>query len=174
MTGDVAQAFWDFSLEVYGAPGVADSCLRLQDRLGIDVNLLLFACWVGAAGGGRPKTDAWRALIRQTAGWRREVVEPLRAVRQRLKAATWPSVRPDAASSLRTAVKKLELEAERIQQMAIAGLFHIVPDPAPGRAARAADAAANVEGYLCALEVAAGPADRADVALIVAAACGKM
>jgi uncharacterized protein (TIGR02444 family) len=38
----MANAFWDFSLKVYAAAGVADECILLQDRFGIDVNLLLF------------------------------------------------------------------------------------------------------------------------------------
>lgn len=41
--------FWRFSLAVYAAPGVADECLALQERCGIDVNILLFCAWVGGA-----------------------------------------------------------------------------------------------------------------------------
>ena len=39
--------FWDFSLEIYAKPGVAQACLALQDECGADVNLLLFCCWAG-------------------------------------------------------------------------------------------------------------------------------
>ena len=42
--------FWAFSLEVYGRPGVAPACLALQDRHGLDVNLLLFCCWAASQG----------------------------------------------------------------------------------------------------------------------------
>ena len=42
--------FWAFSLDVYGRPGVAPACLALQDRHGLDVNLLLFCCWAASQG----------------------------------------------------------------------------------------------------------------------------
>src|SRR5262249_40267230 len=41
--------FWNFSLKVYGRPGVAAACIALQDGLGLDVNLLLYCCWHGRA-----------------------------------------------------------------------------------------------------------------------------
>ena len=56
--------FWDFSLEVYAKEGVADACLRLQDDLGIDVNMLLFCCWAGHSGGG----ELGKRFIADTAG----------------------------------------------------------------------------------------------------------
>ena len=34
-------SFWDFSVGTYRRPGVADACLSLQDRYGLDVNVLL-------------------------------------------------------------------------------------------------------------------------------------
>ena len=49
--------FWDFSLAVYGRPGVAPACLALQQRHGADVNLLLFCAWFGAAHRGRLTAD---------------------------------------------------------------------------------------------------------------------
>ena len=44
------EGLWDFSLRVYRAPGVSDWCLALQDGHGADVNILLWAAWLGAAG----------------------------------------------------------------------------------------------------------------------------
>ncbi len=38
--GSTPHPFWNFSLEVYGGEGVARACLELQDRRGVDVNLL--------------------------------------------------------------------------------------------------------------------------------------
>ena len=42
-----AESFWDFSLALYGRPGVAPALIGLQDRLGLDVNMLLYCCWAG-------------------------------------------------------------------------------------------------------------------------------
>ena len=35
--------FWDFSLATYAEEGVAQSLLAMQDELGLDVNVLLYA-----------------------------------------------------------------------------------------------------------------------------------
>ena len=41
-----------FALAVYGQDGVPAACLALQDGLGVDVNVVLFAAFVGAGGLG--------------------------------------------------------------------------------------------------------------------------
>ena len=50
MTMTAAEDLWGFSLRVYGSDRVADACLWLQDHRAIDVNLLLYCCWLGARG----------------------------------------------------------------------------------------------------------------------------
>ncbi|HET6519133.1 MAG TPA: TIGR02444 family protein, partial [Geminicoccaceae bacterium] len=78
--------FWTWSVEVYGRDGVAAACLELQDRHGLDVNLLLLACWLAAAH-GRALDGATLARARAASGrWQAEVVRPLRAARRALKA----------------------------------------------------------------------------------------
>ena len=89
---DAAEALWRFSLMVYSRPDVADALIRLQDRDGHNVNLILYGLWLGlcegqgldAAGLGRAK-----AAI---AGIDREVVAPLRRLRRGLKADPDPDV----------------------------------------------------------------------------------
>lgn len=113
--------FWDFSLAVYGRPGVPAACLSLQDRRGADVNLLLFAAWAGMACGVRLNTEALAVIDAGVRTWREEVVRPLRAVRRRVKGED---------DALYQRLKAAELEAERIQQdrmFAVCGLL-----PAPG------------------------------------------
>lgn len=177
MSKSSGESFWAFSLAVYGRAGVAEACLRLQDRHGVDVNLLLFACWVGASGAGRPGDDVWRKLISETHAWRAGIVEPLRGVRRRLKAASWPGIGPDAAAAFREEVKRLELEAERAQQSAISVLCPVTADPSIALDRRGADAADNVARYVALLGVSPAERDRADMDLVVAAAvagCDKM
>ena len=45
-TSDLAR----FALKVYASEGVPPACLLLQERAGVDVNLLLFAAYAGAGG----------------------------------------------------------------------------------------------------------------------------
>ena len=104
---------WAFALRVYGQPGVPDACLGLQDGLAADVNLLLFAAWLGA-GGRRLDSQETRAAVDAVIQWHGEVVEELRRLRRRLK--TGPAPAPNLATdALREAVKACELSAEKIE-----------------------------------------------------------
>jgi len=115
-----ASQFWAFSLAVYADPAVQKECLDLQDRFGVDVNLLLFCAFVGAAHSALLSeadiTDAAAAI----GDWHRNVVTHLREARRALKpfaASVSPSAAP--AEALRTSVKAAEFEAERIEQAAL-------------------------------------------------------
>lgn len=140
--------FWAFSLKVYASPGVAEVCLRLQDRHGADVNLLLYAGWIAASGCGALAEEALRALIGRTEVWQAEVVRPLRAVRRGLtaRAAEDATVR-----AFREQVKALELEAERIEQ---ADLQQVPRLERPGQpaSARRHDASTAIACYLAILD----------------------
>ncbi|MFQ5468178.1 MAG: TIGR02444 family protein, partial [Kiloniellaceae bacterium] len=128
--GDKA-SLWDYSVALYGRAGVEAACLGLQERRGADVNLLLLCCWVGGAGRVL-RGDEIDRLVATVAPWRVAVIEPLRAVRRRLKAP--PGDAPaDAVGALRARVGKDEIEAEAIEQAMLAdALFH---RPAPPAAA---------------------------------------
>ena len=99
---------WAFSLAVYGSDGVADECLDLQERLGLDVNILLFAAYIGAAEGVKLEVSDIAAANAEVAHWRGDIVRPLRHARRALK--------PTSAEGLRAQVKAAELEAEKIEQ----------------------------------------------------------
>lgn len=160
--------FWDWSLDIYGRPDVEETLLDLQDRLGLDVNLLLFACWAGATGRGRLPDADWTRLIEGTAGWRANVVEPLRAVRRHLKD------RRNAAGAvaLREKVKVLELEAEHAAQLAIAGLAKVRRESDVSVAGQIAAAAANLEAYLAAAGLSPSDGDRALLSSLARRCCG--
>ncbi|MFL9824734.1 TIGR02444 family protein [Rhodoplanes sp. SY1] len=117
--------FWRFSLATYRKPGVAEACLALQDGHGVDVNVLLFAMWLGTQG-RRLDAAEMRRVLDAAAGWARDVVVPLRLVRRRLKDAP-PLVEPATAQAFRSEVKRLELEAERLEQEALFGLAAMLP-----------------------------------------------
>ncbi|BAI72380.1 hypothetical protein AZL_017420 [Azospirillum sp. B510] len=102
-----ATPFWDFSLAVYRRPGVPACCLALQDRRGVDVNILLFAAWAGLDCGVRLTAADLARIDGAVSGWREEVVRPLRALRRRAKTED---------DALYRRMKAAELEAERVQQ----------------------------------------------------------
>ena len=155
--------FWTFSLSLYGKPGVAEACLALQDKQGIDVNLLLFVLWAGSNRRRLAPTEM-QALIDLTESWRHDIVVPLRLVRRALRSPP-AAVDAGAAARLRQEVKQLELESERLQQ---AALFAFRPIESLGSPAAGPEraAAANVALYAQTLST---PFDPVPVGTILAA-----
>jgi len=108
--------FWSFSLAVYSGSGVQAECLDLQDRYGIDVNLLLFCAYIGAAYGAVLPDTALHEARDLVDAWHQEIVRKLRDARRALKPAAAASHIGASAAELRSTVKAAELEAERIEQ----------------------------------------------------------
>ncbi len=109
--------FWAFSLSVYDDSAVRTECLDLQDRCGIDVNLLLFCAYVGAVHSAILSDPEVRQAAGVVGGWHKSIVRSLREARRALKSfVTEPSPIVSSAATLRASVKTMELEAERIEQ----------------------------------------------------------
>lgn len=161
MSGFPDNPFWDFSLGVYARPGVAEACLALQERQGLDVNLLLFCCWAGARGHALTGDELAR-LIAAVRPWQEGVVKPLRAARRWLKLQT--TAPGEEAAALRGRIKEQELAAERIEQQLLAGGLMPGPaEPSPGAAA------ANLKLYLGAALVRPRGVDLTDLGVLLAA-----
>lgn len=135
--------FWNFSLSIYRSPQVQAACLGLQDGAGVDVNVLLYMLWLASQGRQVPLEEA-RRIVETVEAWRQEVVVALRTARRALKE---PPREFDAqqTATLREQVKRMELEAERLQQEALYGLSSRIL-AAAGTGVRAA-AEANVTAY---------------------------
>lgn len=103
--------FWRFSLALYGRAEVQEACLTLQDMHGLDVNLLLYACFAGARGHALTRQEM-EILTGAVEAWHLEVVRPLRASRRWMKRQDLDA----AGHSLRDRIKAAELEAERLEQ----------------------------------------------------------
>ena len=134
------EAFWRFSLALYSRPEVAEALIALQDRAGRDVNLMLFALWAGAVRGVR--LDAAALVVAEAAigGLQRDTVEPLRALRRRLKADPDPD-----RQALRRKIVAVELAAERRVQHRLAAMLDGIDRT---ESDRLATAAANLALYL--------------------------
>ena len=137
-----SEALWRFSLAFYARPGVSEALIALQDRARCDVNLMLFALWLGVSGRSRLTNEELEIADRIARPIRRDIVEPLRALRRRLKSD------PDAdIQRLREGIKALELAAEKVIQDRLGRTVRpAVGDTDP--AARAAAACANLALYL--------------------------
>jgi uncharacterized protein (TIGR02444 family) len=101
-------ALWDWVVAAYARAGVPELCLELQDELGQNTSLLLWAFQV------RPADPALVARAAQAARqWDATALSPLRAVRRALKPSC-PPVADAAREALREEVKAAELHAERV------------------------------------------------------------
>lgn len=170
--------FWDYSLGIYAKSGVADACIALQDDFGLDVNILLACLWFSAQGPGRLESDQIRECVGRTRDWQDKVVKLLRAARRYSKAQ--PAELPESLrDEFRPRLQAVELDAEHVEQLLIAGILQPVID---GRDAKSvggedrirrnpgADAVQNLLAYLALLGVSLEPRITERLHLIVLAA----
>jgi len=156
------EAFWRFSLAFYGLPRVAPALLALQDRDGLDVNLTLFALWLGVSGRRPLDSSALAAAERAIRTIRAEVVEPLRSLRRNLRHHAGEDIQ-----RLREGIKALELEGEKLVQSRLAHLAGPAFSGIPAED-RLAVAVANLTLYL-------GPQrSRSVAAMVVRDALGSL
>jgi uncharacterized protein (TIGR02444 family) len=137
--------FWEFSLQLYARPGVADTSLALQDRFDADVNMLFFAVWAGESRRALNVPEI-SELIAEVAPWRDGVVRPLRGARRFLKTTDWKSSETD---SLRRKIQSEELAAERLQQIFLEARLDQF---AVSAASREDCVAQNLENYAAAID----------------------
>ncbi len=158
---------WDFALVVYRRDGVADACLALQESHGIDVNVLLFCCWLGESGrgalGAKEMADALALVDR----WHQDVVRRLRAVRTGLKGG-FGEIDVEYSDPLRGQIMASELDAEHVEHMTLMRAFERpAADPMPPAERRAKDAAGNVALYFDALGITVAEVETAQLMTVL-------
>ncbi len=165
--------FWDFSIRIYARPEVAQACLELQERHGLDVNVVLFCLWLGASGRGPLVGPELDQVLSAVADWHGRAVRHLRALRKWLK-GDLGAVPRELGDRFRKAVAGLEIDAEHIEQLVLAGVLAgpraRTPKPDLEALDGARDAASSLAAYLAAIGASAGAADRAAAGLLLAAA----
>ena len=165
-----AGCFKQFALELYGSEGVAAACLYLQNRHMLDINVVLFAAFIGARRRQTLTTSCLDAARSRVDAWHREVVRPLRAVRQRLK--TGPAPAPNEITTrLRGKLQQLEIDAELIELDQLAALILLGgADPVPGSPTGCARAA--IEAVVRTYSTSeSDDSDQRAIETIAAAAC---
>ena len=133
---DTAEAFWRFSLMIYGRSGVAGALIGLQDSGGHNVNLILYGLWLGLCGVTQLDAAAVSRAKAAIVGLDDKIVAPLRHLRRALKGDPNPDV-----GDLRHRVLALEIAAERRVQARLAA-------DSPRRKAKAGDRHAVAESNL--------------------------
>jgi len=162
----IDSTFWSFTLGLYGKPGVAPALIGLQDRLGLDVNMLLYCCWTGADGRLLSREDL-KAVEAVAEPWQSEIVRPLRALRRRLKGG-FGSLPADRVEVYRKRINELEIEGEHIVQNAMGQQPRGEFPPGGSAAARIAS---NLKAYLKLRHAPVDASERADLTAILRACC---
>jgi uncharacterized protein (TIGR02444 family) len=116
-----SHTFWDYSLRLYSQPGVEEACLTLQDEFDLDVNIVLFCLWAGGEGPGQLTPAEMAEVIARGGQWQREVVRRLRHIRRTLKKDDLGAT-TELVEIFRPRAQMLELAAEHVQQLLLAGL----------------------------------------------------
>ncbi len=158
---------WEFAVQLYGQDGVRDACLDLQDRCGLDVDLLLFAVWCAVAGPGQLDVVAFRDCIVLTAPWQDQVVRPLRAIR-RSSAGAFAAIPEASSQAVASQLQAAELAAERVE-LELLEHWAAGRDAAGPAAEPNAAAASNLVAYVAAAGVETATAAAAMRALLAGA-----
>ena len=137
-------AFWQFSLALYARPGVGDACIELQERAHVDVNVLLYLLFL-ASRKVQIDLDAVSRIDATVAGWRDQIVSPLRTLRRALKTGVAPCPVGESVP-LRSTIKRVELDAEHLQQNMLARLAFTFATQ-PSAQSTVAIARANLHAY---------------------------
>ncbi|MEM7170639.1 MAG: TIGR02444 family protein [Pseudomonadota bacterium] len=167
----MASAFWSYSLSLYAVPGVEGACLELQDEAGLNVNLMLFCCWLASEGHALPADRAQDALevVRPCQD---DFVTPLRSARRWLKTAD--GLPDETRAELGRKVLSLELEGERLLQLALVRGVGRTLAASPIGQATASLAMENLGAYLavagCDLEIGSSAAADSRLQTLVRAA----
>jgi uncharacterized protein (TIGR02444 family) len=145
--------FRNFSLSLYRKPGVADACLFVQDRYGLNVNVILFCIWVADIGNGTLASVQITTALRRVADWEDQVIQPLREIRRtcRKEALGVPEF---LLQTFLPQIETTELEAEHVEQLVLtelAGSLVVSADDSPGSAEN--DAVCSLKAYISVLDI---------------------
>ena len=168
-------SFWDFSVNTYRQPGVADACLSLQDRFGCDVNVLLYCCWFARTRGVLDEST-FSAALSFSQPWADEVVRPLRAARTWMKTTgrLLTEVPTHDCMALRDKIKAAELAAEHLQQNALEELTSAPLTRILDLETQLTNTASNLRRYLEHCNVRLDAPSLRELAQIVTAAIGDL
>lgn len=112
--------FWDFSLSIYRG-AVPGACLALQEGLGVDVNVLLYALWRGKHVPEVLPQAAMQDFLTAVAIWHQGVVQPLRRARRAARVAP-DGLDATLIKSLHDRILQVEIASEHAEQLLIATL----------------------------------------------------
>jgi len=107
---------WVFALDIYARRDIADACLSLQNRAGVDVMMLLVIAFAAARLRILLTPAEVGELDQACRPWREQIVWPLRSIRSGLESGPPPAPSSET-EQFRSNIKTVELAAERLQNI---------------------------------------------------------
>ena len=101
--------FWQFSLSWYARPGVSQACIELQDKLGLNVNLMLLLCWCEQQN-LQLSAEQIERLGLSLKVWSEKYTQPLRQLRRQI------ALEDHADESVKHAIFDAEMALEKSEQ----------------------------------------------------------
>ncbi len=119
----IETAFFNMSRELYRLAEIERECLFLQDRYGLNVNVLLFCLWHGRQGRDVLVTAFFEEVMSALEQWHETVVLPIRRARRQIKTVDTPWIAPDERDEIRRGVLNAEIAAEVGEQKILIRVF---------------------------------------------------
>jgi uncharacterized protein (TIGR02444 family) len=161
--------FWDYACAVYGREGVSPALIAMQDRHGLDVNILLLCLWVSHSGRGVLADGELDHVLAVSSSWNPEIVCGLRQLRVRLRDGV-TNVPRTLSDAIRQRILDIEIDSEHVEQLAlVAGLAGHEDTTRPVEQ-RFGDCLANLSLYFDRRGLVPAAADRDDLTTVLAAA----
>jgi len=118
---------WEFATWTYELPGVQKALLALQDRMGADVNMVLFCVWLAYRGSnGNDLAQNLSEALKLSRDWQAAMVQPIRKCRDNLKVLLdgdgFTGATRGATEALRERIKAAELDLEALQIVTLCAL----------------------------------------------------
>lgn len=119
----------------------------MQDEHGVDVNLLLFCCWMGVSARGKLQDYEFIDLFEISETLNDNLLNNLRSARKRLKEPS--NGQKELREKLREDILACELQAEKMAQNALYGAMDIDRKPKPEKTldVRLNESRINIESY---------------------------
>lgn len=144
--------FWDYAVNLYGKTGVTDVCLKLQDELGLNVNLILLLCYAEQHR-LQISSKQLKQLVQCVDKWHREYTKPLRRIRRDL------ALEDSATVEAKRAIFDAEIELEKAEQKLLLGCYNRLE-------LQSVDSAQNLQRYIGLNEAKAPLIYGADIELL--------
>jgi len=112
--------FWDFAICAYRRKGVEKALLALQNRLGVDINMMLLCVWLAYRGSNdNLLAQHLNDAVKLSHEWQINLVQPIRACREHLKVMINEgelfNLNRKVVKELRERIKGNELDLEALE-----------------------------------------------------------